>query len=457
MNRSLLLLLAAAPLAGCQSFDEAPPPAWGGGPPRPAPEPSLAEPDGSPAMAEAAAATTAGASANAAPAAPASLALDLEQALRLAAARAPELGAGQDLVHAAEARRGAAGSLPDPELSLGVEAVPFSSPRDGDEFLAGLSQEVPLSSAGAASRGLAESQRELAEARREVLRLQLETRVRGAFAQALAAQELVAGLDQRTRIGARLVEIAAARVEHGDLLPSAARALQAGVAASARALQDARVGEKAAKNNLSDLIGAVAGAIGPVEGELSQVLAVGQMEALLTGPAALPVVSEALAEAELARWRVELAEARTLPSVELGLAYRRRGDGRDSFDAGLAFELPIQGRRSAEARAARFEQSAARQRAAAVERDAVAAFRLAHAGCRNALDWLALYDQELLPAAEAQLEVAEARAAAGDLSRAGALLAAEEVSRLRVDRLEVYAELLSAWSELRAALVGEAP
>jgi len=53
--------------------------------------------------------------------------------------------------------------------------------------------------------------------------------------------------------------------------------------------------------------------------------------------------------------------------------------------------------------------------------------------------------------------VAEARAAAGDLSRAGALLAAEEVSRLRVDRLEVYAELLSAWSELRAALVGEAP
>ncbi|MBC8327814.1 MAG: TolC family protein [Planctomycetes bacterium] len=174
------------------------------------------------------------------------------------------------------------------------------------------------------------------------------------------------------------------------------------------------------------------------------------------GRAGLRGAAGGRAGAERARWRAQLAEARTVPSSELGLAYRRRGDGRDSFDAGLVLGLPITGGRAAEARATRFEESAARQRAAAVERDSAAAFRQALAAAQNALAWLELYQDELLPSAAAQGAVAGARFEAGDLSRAELLAVQAELARLRLDRLDAFEDLLVAWGELRASLTAVA-
>ncbi|MBL7009170.1 MAG: TolC family protein [Planctomycetes bacterium] len=443
MIRSKLPLLLLA-LPACQSFSQAPPPAWGGAqrPPEPAPGFVAPAPLPGPAAADA-------------PAASFGL-LKLEEALRLAGQHAPELGAGADELHAAEARLEAAGRLPDPELSVGVEAVPFRTPRGGDELLVGASQEIPLSGTGAAARGAAEATRELSRLRLEALRIRLETRVRAAFGQALAAQQADEQLQRRQEISAELLALAAARVDHGDLLPSALRALQAEAAVQAREQRGAGLVLESSKRTLEALIGAADGAIGRLEGELAATLGLPQLEALLSDPAALPAAAGARAEAELARWRAQLAEARTVPSIELGLAYRRRGDGRDSFDAGLVLGLPITGGRAAEARATRFEESAARQRAAAVERDSAAAFRQALAAAQNALAWLELYQDELLPSAAAQGAVAGARFEAGDLSRAELLAVQAELARLRLDRLDAFEDLLVAWGELRASLTAVA-
>ncbi len=440
---AILSVLAAS----CQTFDGPAPSSWGGAPEAPAAMSELSHPAG------AAPAPAVGGVAEAEAGPGSRAALGLEEALRLAFRSAPELRAAADALRAADARLEAAGRGADPELSLGAEGVPFSAPRSDDEWIVGLSQELRLSGQGAAAEGVAQARRDLAAVEQQAGALRLETRVRGAFARALALQQASLLLERRRSIGAALAGIAEARVEHGDLLPAALRELRAEAAVQAQERADAALLHEVARRELAELVGVHVTELGALTGELEAALALADLETLVAEPLALPAGAGARAEAELVRWRAELAEARRVPSVELGLAYRRRGDGRDSFDAGVVFGLPITGARSAEARAARFEEAAAGQRAAAVQRDHFAAVRAAHAELRTALLWARLTREELLPAAAAERRVIAARVAAGDLPRAALLAAEDHDARLRLDQLAAHEELLGAWTALRAALL----
>ena len=188
-----------------------------------------------------------------------------------------------------------------------------------------------------------------------------------------------------------------------------------------------------------------------MQGDLVAVLDLVAVEEILADDAA-PALAAARAAAEVAEWRARLAQAARVPAVELGLGYRRTGDGRDAVDAQFGIGLPIQGRRGAEARAARAEARAARLEAEQAGRDRAAGLHAALAACRAASAWLRLQDEVLVPAARTEFSVLAARVDAGDLPLGARLHAEEQLARLELDRLDALAALLAAWNGLREEL-----
>lgn len=98
--------------------------------------------------------------------------LTFERALALAASEAPSLRASALGVEAAQASATAAGQLPDPRLSFGLEGFPVSGPSAGrfDEimmtmFKVGIQQDVPSGARRRAEREVAEADIDMARAR----------------------------------------------------------------------------------------------------------------------------------------------------------------------------------------------------------------------------------------------------------------------------------------------------
>lgn len=101
--------------------------------------------------------------------------LTFEQALTLAASEAPSLRASALGVEAAQASATAAGQLPDPRLSFGLEGFPVSGPSAGrfdgimmTMFKVGVQQDVPSGARRRAERDVAEADIDMARARAAV-------------------------------------------------------------------------------------------------------------------------------------------------------------------------------------------------------------------------------------------------------------------------------------------------
>ena len=103
-----------------------------------------------------------------------------EEALARAASDAPGLRAGALGVEAAEASAEAAGRLPDPRLTFGLNGFPVTGPSAGrfDEVMmtnvqVGLQQDVPSRARRRAERGIARADIGVARAREEIARWQV--------------------------------------------------------------------------------------------------------------------------------------------------------------------------------------------------------------------------------------------------------------------------------------------
>src|SRR5688572_1448744 len=82
--------------------------------------------------------------------------LTLEQAIELAEQNHPDLAEARALSDAAKARRAQAGKLPNPEAVARIESAPFNGrTADSAEYVAGVSQAVPVGGRLSASREVA--------------------------------------------------------------------------------------------------------------------------------------------------------------------------------------------------------------------------------------------------------------------------------------------------------------
>lgn len=444
MNRHSILSLALAPLAlltACGAPAVMPPPA--ARTLRATQEP--APPGGAEASALAPDADHAGADPGAAP-------LEADEAARLALARSGDLRALELELRAAQERSGVAGALPDPSVHLALEAQPLQAPREGEEWLAGISQEIPLGAARAGQREAGQAAVRLAAARRDAATRDVEQRVRALHAAGLAQEAALALLRERRSFALARIARADARVAAGDASPAAQDAARLDAALIEHELEDALHARAAQVRALAALIGPADARRQPV-GSLEQTLALPELSELMDRLDGLPAMREAEAAAALAAARAQVAGAERLPLLRFDAGWRERADGRGSVDLGLGFTLPWSGAAGGRARASEFEAAAQRDRVSQTERDLARRVADAHDAAVLAQHRLEIFDEAVVPAAEKHLARARARAAAGDAAGAAVDEAADALASARLARLRAWAELAAAYAELGALLL----
>ena len=347
--------------------------------------------------------------------------LTFEAALSEARANAPALRAKVLAVEAAESALDAAGRLPDPTASVGIESFPISGPlafRPGqDDFTwlrFGFSQEFPNPAKRRAQAGRAQSDIATAQAESAVAARSVEVGAAMAWIDLAYAQRRLAALDDVTVRLARYVAAAPSAIASGKARPAQVLAGRQALAllADRRSQLLAEIGR--ARAELTRWTG---DSDPQIDGPLPEfALDPGRLR---SGLDRHPIVAMSGALAGQADADVVLAQADKRPDFGFDLAYQRR-DPRfgDYVSAQVAVSLPLFGRHrqdpliaaaGARASAARAEQEATRQ-ALAAELDAALADHTMHHD-----QWLRARDT-LQPLADERMALETASYGAGRAS-----------------------------------------
>ena len=347
--------------------------------------------------------------------------LTFEAALSEAQANAPALRAKVLAVEAAESALDAAGRLPDPTASVGIESFPISGPlafRPGqDDFTwlrFGFSQEFPNPAKRRAQAGRAQSDIATAQAESAVAARSAEVGAAMAWIDLAYAQRRLAALDDVTVRLARYVAAAPSAIASGKARPAQVLAGRQALAllADRRSQLLAEIGR--ARAELTRWTG---DSDPQIDGPLPEfALDPGRLR---SGLDRHPIVAMSGALAGQADADVVLAQADKRPDFGFDLAYQRR-DPRfgDYVSAQVAVSLPLFGRHrqdpliaaaGARASAARAEQEATRQ-ALAAELDAALADHTMHHD-----QWLRARDT-LQPLADERMALETASYGAGRAS-----------------------------------------
>lgn len=270
--------------------------------------------------------------------------MTFDAALAKALANAPSLHARRLGAYASRAARGAAGALPDPKLSFGVDSFPVSGPLafqpSRDDFTwarIGVSQDFPNLAKRHALQARADSDISVADAEiaAEARTVEIETAVAW-ITLAYAERRLVALDDIRARL-AKLVGTSPSAVAAGTVRPAQTLAGRQALAA----LDDRR----------DELVSAVARARAALvrwTGDASASV-IGDVPAFAVDDAQLhaaldanPLLATIAARVAQADADVRLAQAQRRPDFGVDVSYQRR-DPRfgDYVSAGVTIGLPL--------------------------------------------------------------------------------------------------------------------
>lgn len=377
--------------------------------------------------------------------------LTLADALRLAAGTLPELAEARALAEAAEGRAEQAGLLPNPEVSLRMEAAPLGRGTTTDaDYLLGLSQGIPLGG-------------RLGDARRahhhEAIRLAAEAhvrervasrRIRSAFAEALFFEQLALLRERVSELSGGAFKTALARQAAGEATAeeiARARFEAARSSATARASRSRRDASRVA---LAVSIGRPRLIIRSLSGELEAALEIPAVEDLVRRLQSHPSIAAASADIAAREAFREMALAERIPDLNLDLGYRYIGSGdTHAFDVGISFALPVFGRNQGRLREADADIAAARARARHAGASLEGELRQSLSRLTSAIDALRVARESLAPAIEEVVRVAEVRFAAGDASASELALARRELAAAQVEILEALRDATEAWGEVR--------
>ena len=270
--------------------------------------------------------------------------LTFEGALARARANAPSLQATALGVEASRAARGAAGALPDPKLTVGIDGFPVSGPNafepSREDFAAvrvGVSQDIPNPAKRRAERSLADADIAVASAEtmREARSVEVETAT--AWISLAYAEQRVAALDEvRVRLD-RLVRTTPSAVASGAARPGQTLAGRQALAA----LDDKRTELLATVGRARAELTRWTGDPAPVVAGSRPVFAIDRAN-LLAAIDSNPLLAPIHARAGQAAANVRLAEAERRPDFGAEVAYQHR-DPRfgDMVSAGVTISLPF--------------------------------------------------------------------------------------------------------------------
>lgn len=331
----------------------------------------------------------------AAPASTNDVSLSLENVILIAEKNSPELKVSRARAAAAEHRARQAGLPPNPRLVVGAEG--FRGSGSG-EYVAGVSQSIPLGSQRKLSREVAQAERDQAALRHEAARNDLRRRARGAFATALLAQESEKLHGERIVVLESRLEIAKALAEAGEQIAERAELAHADLDHEQLEREESLTLRRNAFAALATAIGQPGMKIVGLRGELELELGVDEIRRMARSLDDLPRQREAEQEEAVARLRAELARASRIPSLNLGLLYRRdQASRKNGMDIGVGFAVPLFDRKKAAARAHEADADAAREDATRLRRQTRLSFGQLVADLEMALKKTDHIRDEILP------------------------------------------------------------
>mgnify|MGYP003790921465 CR=1 FL=1 len=270
--------------------------------------------------------------------------LTAEEAVARALENHPALRGAQLAVEEEKGTALQAGLPPNPELEIGVESWSVSGNRENSpEFLAGVSQTLPLSGARRAvwQAGLAGVEAAGLEA--QSLRREITAEVEILFYKSLAAQQRAAIAEENCSRQETLLELTRKRFELGDIPEVDYMRTSAEQARYQAELQEHILERDSLRAQLAHLCGITPDNFPECAGELAphpEALpsAAGMEEKLLNSPrhqARLLRETQASGDADAVR-RAALPE----PNLRVGLR-RDTGERSNALDVGLSFGLPL--------------------------------------------------------------------------------------------------------------------
>ncbi|MCI0534189.1 MAG: TolC family protein [Verrucomicrobiales bacterium] len=379
-------------------------------------------------------------------------ALTLEQAWDVAERLQPELAEAKALIDAAEARAKQAGLFPNPAAIARMESARFDGRTTGQaEYLAGISQPIPLGNRLSKARQAELLERARRSKELEVHRRNLRRRVHSAFATALYQEQ---AFEKQNEIAASVEKVAAttkARVDAGD---AAREDLARAEMELVRAKVELRRSEAMREHAMVELKAAMGDphlSIRTLAGKLEATFEIPALETLAAELSTHPEVALAATEVRARQARVDLAKAERIPDVRAELLYRRLEASKESsFDVGVSIPLPLFDRNQGRLRKARAEVAAAEARSRSMQNSLRVRLHEAHARLTGALANSRDLKNEVLPRAETVLKAVEARYSAGDISLNEAMPVRRDWAAMQLSYLEALRDVMQAWVEVRA-------
>ena len=380
--------------------------------------------------------------------------LSLNDAVSLALGDQPTIQAFGREAEAAEEAAIAAGTLPDPELMVGVRDFPVTGDKafspTADNFtmymVGAMREQVRRSKRMAeASRLRAEALVSRAQGTAQERRIRREVMIAWINAvEAQAKQRLLDRLIADLRVGHRVME---AVIPTGGSTPALALQMQAEIALAQTRQAAARGEEARARAELARWIGGLA------KRPLPDVIPTLELPAGIETTADLddhPAVEVAEAQEQAAQRQADVARADRKSNISWSVSYGWRPKFGDLVTAQVSIPLQInragrQNRRIAEA-AARAE--AARLRAQDTQRELSGAYGAALAQYKSAEAQLSILTSQAIPSLEASFEAAEARYGAGQGTLEMPLTIIERYVETSVQAVEERARRARAAAEL---------
>ncbi len=365
--------------------------------------------------------------------------LSLDDALQLAEEHHPAIRRRRALVDAATGRQRQAGAWPNPSLEATMESGRFnggSATREA-EYIAGFTQPLPLSgrlgvAAKAASEARVRQEQEL-----ELTMRRVRAGARAAYASTAGADSVVTIVEELLESSRILLQIARTRVEVGDADPTEVARFELQVAEAELGLRHAEAEAVSARARFGEAMGLPGFSIGTVDTDLTALVDVPPLEAILQGVQQHPGVLAAEAGVREMQARLSLAGRERFGDLTVGLFYRRLDLAEeDAFDVSVGFPLPLFNWGSGRVEEARAEVEAARATAAAKRGALETEVRRVHSSLAETIWVVTRYRDDIVPRIERILAAAEARYRAGDVSLATLLPIRQQGARLQLDYID---------------------
>jgi outer membrane protein, heavy metal efflux system len=380
--------------------------------------------------------------------------LTLDQALNLAERLQPELAEAKALIEVAEGRAKQAGVFPNPSAIARMESARINGRTAGEaEYLAGVSQPIPLGGRLSKAREAEEVERDRRSQDLEVRRRNLRKRVHSAFATALYQEQAFQTQEKIAVSVEKVVTTTKARVEAGDILREDLARAEIELVRAQVELRRSEAMREHAMVELKAAIGDPSLSVKTLTGNLDATFEIPTLETLAANLSASPEVALAGAEVRARQARVDLAKAERIPDVRVEVLYRRlQASKENSFDVGLSIPIPLFDRNQGRMREARAEVAAAEARSRSTQNALSVRLHEAHAQLTAALVNSRALNTDVLPRADIVLKGAEARFTAGDIGLIELLPVRRDWAAVQLTYLESLRDVMQSWAELSTYL-----